>query len=473
MNEVLPSLAGILLFLLPGLGLTQLIPPLRALPWPRRLGYAFLLGLTAVAGALYVGSHLCGLPIRRTEILGVAGVMVIVGLVARGLPSPGGRRGDGRGAGGEVPRWGIAHRATLALLVFISLGLLADAVTNPVTGWDGRMIWSAQARYVRAAGTVDAAVFREARWFVSHPQYPLLLPVMQAAVLEVAGADEDSHVFRAVYAMFFPALLLVLWDGAVRWAGAPAARLAVLTVAGSSAFTFWQDGGAASAYSDLPLGCFTGAALVLLLRSRRSLAGAVTAGLFLAGAVLSKNEGTLLAFFLPLAALPLLIRRRDRARQAIRLLAALAPPLLALAFLASWRAGIPNRYDEGYTGFVTLGTFWPGAFTRIPLLAPLALRQMLSWDPWTAFWWIAPPALAVGWRGLRGRRRPLAVSLALASAGPLAVAWGAYSVHWNPVALLRVTWTRFLLQASLPLLLLLSLALRDLLRSRKLARKSH
>jgi len=235
-NEVLPSLAGVLLFLLPGLGLTELIPPLRALPWPRRLGYAFLLGLTAVAGSLYAGSHLCGLPIRRMEILAGAGVMVGVGILYRLIFLRQPRKPRKSKAGG------LTRAATVALLTFISLGLFADAVTNPVTGWDGRMIWSAQARYVRAAGTVDAAVLREARWFVSHPRYPLLLPVAQAAVLEIAGADEDSHVFRAVYAMFFPALLLILWDGAVRWAGAPAARLAALVAAGSSAFTFWQDG---------------------------------------------------------------------------------------------------------------------------------------------------------------------------------------------------------------------------------------
>jgi hypothetical protein len=511
-NEVLPSLAGVLLFLLPGLGLTELIPVLRTLPWPRRLGYAYLLGLTAVAGSLYAGSHLCGLPLRRPAILAVAAGMVLVGLVARalrrsltplaplshrppaarerggkektvagngrGLPSPGGRGGEGRGAGGEVHRRRIAnlsHRATLALLSFINLGLFADAVTNPATGWDERMIWSAQARYLRAAGTVDAEALRDARWYVDHPRYPLLLPVAQAAVLEVTGADEDRQVFRLIYAALFPALLLVFWDGAVRWAGAPAARLAALAAAGAPAFTFWQDGGAASAYSDLPLACLTGAALVLLLRSRRSLTGALTAGVFLAGAVLAKSEGALLAFFVPLAAAPLLLRRKDRKRQAARLLAAAVPALLALAFLASWRAGIPNRYDEGYAGFVKLGAFWPGIITKIPTLAPLAVRQMLAWDPWAAFWWIVPPVLAAGWRGFRAQRRPLTVTLFLAAAAPLAIGWGAYSVHWDPAPLLRVTWTRFLLQGSLPLLLLLALALRSLLgrRSGELARNSH
>jgi hypothetical protein len=364
--------------------------------------------------------------------------------------------------------------ASLALLTLVSLGLFADAITSPVTGWDGRMTWSTQARYIRAAGTVDAEVFRQARWYVSHPHYPLLLPVAQEAVLEVTGAEEDRHVFRALYAALFPALLLVVWDGAVRWAGARAARLAVLAAAGAPAITFWQDGGAASAYSDLPLACLTGAGLILLVRSRRSLADACAAGLFLAGAALTKNEGALLSLFAPLAALPVLLRRPDRGRQAARLLIAVLPVLLALAFLASWRGGIPNRYDEGYANFVRLRAFWPGVVTHIPQLVPLALRKMLSWDPWAAFWWIVPPALLAGWRGCRGRRCPLAWTLTLASLAPLAIAWGAYSVHWDVASLLPVTWTRFLLQGILPLLVLLSLALRSLLRQAGgLARNSH
>jgi hypothetical protein len=336
------------------------------------------------------------------------------------------------------------------------------------------MIWSTQARYLLAEGTVDAETLRDARWYVNHPRYPLLLPVAQEAVLAVTGVAEDRHVFRTLYAALFPAFLLVFWDGAVRWAGAPAARLAALAAAGAPALTFWQDGGAASAYSDLPLGCFAGAGLILLLRSRRSLADAWAAGLLLAGAALTKNEGALLALFVPLAAAPVLLRRRDRRRQAARLSAALLPVLLALAFLASWRAGIPNRYDEGYAGFVKLSAFWPGVVTRIPQLAPLALRQMLSWDPWAAFWWIAPCALLAGWHGFRGRRRPLAGTLTMAAAAPLVIGWGAYSVHWDPASLLPVTWSRFLLQGFSPFLLLLALSLRSLWAvGRELARNSH
>jgi hypothetical protein len=477
-NELLPSLAGILLFLLPGLGLAELVPGLRALPLPRRLGYAWLLGVTAVAGTLYVASHLWGVPLRRPAILIVAGLPVLAGLcqslvrsVRLRSPSPGeGGRGGGRGGQGVRALWA-------APLFLICLGLFADAVTNPVTGWDGRMIWSTQARYVRAEGTVDAATLREARWYVNHPRYPLLLPVAQAAVLELTGAADDRQVFRPLYAAFFPALLLVLWDAASAWAGPSAARLAALAAAGAPALTFWQDGGAASAYSDLPLGCFAGAGLLLLLRSRRRLADAAAAGLLLAGAVLTKNEGALLALFVPLAAAVVLLGRlcgnRSRGRQIARLLLAAAPALLALAFLASWRAGIPNRYDEGYAGFVRPGAFWPAVVTRIPDLAPLAAAQMLAWDPWAAFWWIIPPALVTGRRAFNGRRRHLAATLILTICAPLAIGWGAYSVHWDPAPLLRVTWTRFLVQGALPLLVLSSLAARGLLRLARLARNSH
>jgi hypothetical protein len=113
---------------------------------------------------------------------------------------------------------------------------------------------------------------------------------------------------------------------------------------------------------------------------------------------------------------------------------------------------------------VTLGAFWPGVVTKIPLLAPLAVRRMLAWDPWAAFWWIVPPVLAAGWNGFRGLRRPLAMTFFVTAAAPLAIGWGAYSIHWDPAPLLLVTWTRFLLQGFLPLLLLLALALRSLLR---------
>lgn len=462
MNEVLPSLGGVALFLLAGLGLTEFFPGLRRLPLPRRLGYAYLLGVATVAGSLYALSHLAKVPLRPSAIYFAFASPALAGLVTRGIRKAGvPRRSRTAGARRRTPPAVLAIFATLA---FVCLGLFADAVTNPVTGWDGRMTWSSQAKYVREEGTVDPEALKNGRWYINHPRYPLLLPVAQAAVLEAFGAEDDRHIFRPLYAAFFPAFLLVLWDGARRWAGRGPAALACLAAAGIPALTFWQDAGAASAYSDFPLGCFYGAGLLLLLRSRRRVSDAVAAGLLLGAAVLTKNEGFLLAAFALLAAALFLLRREDRPRQIARLGAAAALAALALAFFVSWRSGIPERHDEKYGSFVDAGDFWPETFTRIPRLAPVIGREMVVLHRWSLFWVAAPAVFWAGRAGWRGRRRALFWTLLLAFAAPLAVAWGAYTVHWTPLTLIPVTWTRFLVQASTPLFLLLALALRGVLR---------
>jgi hypothetical protein len=322
------------------------------------------------------------------------------------------------------------------------------------------MHWAAQARYIRFEGSVLPLAVVRGQWYINHPRYPVLLPVAQVAVLEATGAGEDELFFRGLYASFLPAFLLVLYDGARRWAGWLPAGLATAAAAGIPFLTFFVDGGAAGSYSDLPLACFYGAALVLLLRGRVFPSDGIAAGLLLGAAVLTKNEGTILAgFALLAAALGPGLRRRKTS------LAAAAVLLAVLAFFVYWRLQIPNRQDENYEERVTVGQFFPGALTRIPDFGGRILIQtFLTWDRWLGFWWVAPLVLVAGRGVFQSRRAALSWPLLLGFAAPLALAWGAYTVHWQPDGLARVTWERFLVQGSLPFFLLLALALREALQ---------
>lgn len=455
MRELLAHLGGVALFAVPGCALTGLFPGLRATPWLRRLGYGHLLGVAAVAGTLYALSALLGVPLRRPAIFGTAAALTAAGLV--GYLRAGRREGIHR----RLP-----FRARLAALLLalvgagVSAGLFAEALVFPLRDWDGRMHWAAQARYIRFEGSVLPLAVVRGQWYINHPRYPVLLPVAQVAVLEATGAGEDELFFRGLYASFLPAFLLVLYDGARRWAGWLPAGLATAAAASIPFLTFFVDGGAAGSYSDLPLACFYGAALVLLLRGRVFPSDGIAAGLLLGAAVLTKNEGTILAgFALLAAALGPGLRRRKTS------LAAAAVLLAVLAFFVYWRLQIPNRQDENYEERVTVGQFFPGALTRIPDFGGRILIQtFLTWDRWLGFWWVAPLVLVAGRGVFQGRRAALSWPLLLGFAAPLALAWGAYTVHWQPDGLARVTWERFLVQGSLPFFLLLALALREALQ---------
>jgi hypothetical protein len=496
------GLGAVALFAVPGYGLTELFPTLRRLSLPRRAAYGYLLGVAAVAGGLYALSHACGVPLRPPAVWATAAAPALAGLAAglvrrrraRGVPAaPCAPATPTVAAAPATPaapaakddlshsrRTAIGNRALAATRRFcaltaalICLGVFAEAATNPTHDWDGRMTWCTQARYIRAAGTVDAGVLLDERSYISHPQYPLLLPVAQVAVLEAFGADPDAHLPRAVYAAFLPALLLVLYDGTRRAAGRTAGALAALAAA-AAPFFIRGEGGAESTYSDLPLACFYGAALVLLLGPRPRLDRGLAAGLLLAAAVLTKNEGTALAC-LALAlgwraggaagaagAAGAPARRRSRAA-AWRFAAAAAPVVLALALFASWRAGIPNRQDESYPELVHAGGLWPGIVTNATAFVPVMIDKMNRFRHWAGLWWLAPAALLAGRRALR---HPRVRRYLVAAAGPPAIAWAAYSIHPRPAHLAAATWERFLLQAAVPLMIVLACALAEVWRHR-------
>ena len=453
--EALRGLAGVALFAAPGAGLAELLPAVRALPPARRLAHAYLLGIAWTAGWLYALSHWLAVPLRSPAVLAVAGVPVVAGAVSWIR-----RKREKSTASSERrarPRRLIGWLA-LAAGALVSLALLCEALDNPLTDWDGRMTWAAQARYVRSEGTVHPAALIERGWYVAHPWYPLLLPVAQVAVLELTGADVDHHAFRPMYAVFFPAWLLLIYGGAEALAGRAAAGWTALCAALLSFPAFAGAGGAASAYSDLPLACFFGGGLLLLLKARPRWSAALAGGILLGAAVLTKAEGEIFApAALGLAALYHLSQWRRRWRA---LALAALPVALALILLLSWRARIPESF-ESFEQATSLSLLWPGIVTRIPQLAGDARTEMVFFPDWGLFWSVAPLVLIAGWRGLR--RKP-ALPLLLAAAVPLGVGWIYATMSLRPDFVVKTTWNRFLLQASVPLLVLFALGLRDLLR---------
>ncbi|MEO8586218.1 MAG: glycosyltransferase family 39 protein [Acidobacteriota bacterium] len=458
------GLGGVLLFLAAGRGLVELLPALRERPRAARLGYSYLLGVSAVAGSTYLLGIAFDIRIGRGVVLAPVVLLVGSGLAAwllrRRTPTP-------RSPTIHPPRTAVfAARFAFGVGACIAVGLFAAALTKPDLGWDGEMSWSAAARWVRADRSVTPRALADARAYVTHPRYPILMPLAQVAVQETFDVGDDRRAVKPLYAAFFPALLLVLFDLARRQAGTCAAALAAVALAVVPVLAFNDSGGADGTFSDVPLGAFFGAGFLLLLGRART-SEAVAAGLLLGAAVLTKNEG------LPFAAsalgavafLAIVGRPTERRARLVALGLAAAAVLAAGLALRAWQSHIPQRFDEDYAGRLGQVSLVREARARLPLLPGAVMKEMASREDLAGFPLAAALILVAGAGGLRRRVVPPIVLC-------ITYCLGAYVLAlllstWGGVEQVHPTWNRFLvMQLSLPLGVLLALALRAGWRSR-------
>lgn len=445
------------LFWLAGKAAVDHVPDLaRRSAWSRA-GWSWLLGTAVVGILLYALSHWAGMPLRRGWILATllpCAALGAVGGLRRGRPSVPAGPTTGRS------RWLRRAAATVGLTV--CLALVAEAATTPFPGWDARMTWAAHARYVHAAGTVDAPVLQEDAWLVAHPTYPLLLPLLQVAAMELSPLD-DERVAHVLYVLFFPALLLVLHDVAGRLSGPAAGSALVVVAAALPVATFEASTGAISGYSDLPLAAYWGGGLLLLAAAAPQVATGAAAGVLGAATLLSKREGTVLAVLLVGAAAlrwwQAARTRRGGGADAARGTALTCTALVAVAagLYASWRRGIAARFQEDYLDVLRQGEL-DEALGRIPAILAEVSRATTSWDWWYGFWIAAALLLVAGWRGLA---RPEALVLLPPLAGAVAAYLAAYVLSpWREavVAQVEVSWGRLLLHLLVPTMALLAMA---------------
>ncbi len=457
-SPLLPTLGGIVLFLLAGNGVLTLFPALRERPFLLRMAWAWLLGISGVGVLLFGANHLLHVPLDGRAVWPVFLGLALLRFVPQSTAA---NRESHRP---HIPRaTKIVLFAATALSTLIVAGLLSNSVSEAVRDHDGPMTWDATARWIRAERSVNAAVLREPLWYVSHPQYPPLLPLMQVATQQAFATSEDTRVIRPLYAVFFAAFLLVLYDAASRRAGRLAAALATLAAALVPFLSSnLQYGGAGTTYSDIPLGCFWGAGFLLLLEPALRPSSGVAAGLLLGATVLTKNEGV--PFALIALGIGVAVRLLRAHRRALPWVPALVPIALALlvtaaafALLVSWNSGISNRFDEDYLTRLRTAPVVSMTLARLPLFPKAMWNSMTETWAWAGFWWCVPVIVVTG---LRAFRRRGAWPLLLAPAAALGVFVIAYGITgWPGTELVRVTFSRFLIQMSIPLFVLIAMML--------------
>src|SRR5438132_570173 len=220
-------------------------------PLPRRterLAEAFLLGVGGVGTALFA-LGVAGVPLRLATIVALitAAAFALARTHRRPLPHA-----------GESYPW-----LASVLLVIPFMGVAADALVLPLADWHGLITWTPKAHTIARDGSLYAPFFYGAAGLNLHNHYPLLLPIDAAVVMRLCRSMSVNGI-RWLYALIPISLLLTMRGRLASVCGAQPAAWITAIAAWIPIVTIGQ-GSASSAYGDLAVAAFAGAALLALI----------------------------------------------------------------------------------------------------------------------------------------------------------------------------------------------------------------
>jgi hypothetical protein len=341
-----------LLILVAGLGLLPLLGAARS--WREllsRCGLAYLCGLVLVG---IVSAHLA---LVHVTVGWVGLALLATGAVAA---APWRLRGTARPRPAR-PGWvEVAGAAALTALIVEYARAFRVAPLNRYDAW---AIWALKGHALYAFGWADPVVFAGTSYRFANLDYPLLLPSLEAIDFRAMGAF-DTRLLHVQFLLFLVAAVLalvallhdvvpplVLWVYVLALALAPAVFDQLLT-----------------AYADLPLALVFGVGVAAIGRWTSTNEGwsLAIATLCFGGALLTKNEGSLVVFAVFLG---MLIVARPRWRT----LAVAAA--VDVALVVPWRiyVGIHHLHDINYS---FLNSFDYGHIHGRAGVGPIAFRTL-------------------------------------------------------------------------------------------------
>jgi hypothetical protein len=231
----------------------------------------------------------------------------------------------------------------LAVVTLAAFGVFAIvgifSVGNwPVDQYDAWNIWTRKAELLFVRPHLPLEVFKSAAYYGGgnapgnlHPDYPLLLPMLEAIHLRGLGRLDVRQVHEVLWLL----LIAFVWAGGFLASRISRAAVWSVLLCGTALLVA---GLLLSAYADVPMALFLGTGVLSLglwleFGARRDLAVAL---LLLGGAAGIKNEGLLGAVAALFVALVVVLSRRERERVRELVVAALAFAAIAVIPWRLW-----------------------------------------------------------------------------------------------------------------------------------------
>ncbi len=241
----------------------------------------------------------------------------------------------------------LMFRLLLLLAAFGVAVYLLRALTEPMWSNDFLAIWGLKGKTIFAAGGVPRRLFDDPSLGFSHPEYPLGLPFLYAALSFLSGRWDD-HAMALLFPFLQASTLLALFGWLRRRGAAPVLALgaAALLALFEPLYSAFLTGMADVPYSFAAL-LFGTALADALDRTDAFAAPRLALASFLA--ISTKNEGLILAAGGVLLCLFALAKKRPASRRTMAAIA--APAVLLLLAGRLWKGSLPLRdFDLAYLG---------------------------------------------------------------------------------------------------------------------------
>jgi hypothetical protein len=309
-------------------------------------------------------------------------------------------------AGGDVGSQGV--RQILLVIAVAGCALMLMSFFRPVPSWDAWFLWSLKAKGLASAGSFQSPVFLSSVYGWSSQDYPTLLPSWQALAYIASGDLSISWPlqFQQAWLWTAGAIALVALTGTFR-RGAFLLPLAWVV----SPQVVWQS---MQGYADVPMALMVMLGATVIWKDRHDPRGQVLSGVLLAGAALTKSEGT------PLVGIVLLCLLFTKKPTTVL---ALGPIVVAAArlpwFIFTQMHGLTNHIVTS-----------PAVVDLILGRVPIRLVEIISTMAAEAFsplrWGLLVPGCVVAW----ALARRLDVRLAVAALLQFALFAAAYAASW-------------------------------------------
>jgi hypothetical protein len=313
----------------------------------------FLRGLAIAGIAMFLGGLVQVPPLVTLAVVVLWGAGVSPAWRAR-------RRAAPRPGETPAPHNGSGILPLVVTLIPVVI-VFAAALRLPLLDFDGRVFWLLKAKAIAQESAIDGPFFHGETTWNPRNRYPLLMPLDTAAVLKLSHSMDD-HEIRGLYALTFLALLLVVRRRVGPWEAAIVAWIPQLLVN--------VEGGALTAYNDIPLAAFAACALFDVVDE----APPARIGIWLAAMTLTKSEGLLYAAVI-LACAAYVYRKK--------IWPAATQYAVAIAALMLWRSRIPATDEEDFLGRLPL---LPHNLDRIVPAITGVVRHMFTFQQWGFFW---------------------------------------------------------------------------------------